>query len=332
MAGNHSPYGTISRGDSSRRRRKRRDDTIRTILAVVLVCVLVLLIGFLGVNALKGNESTNKDNETNSGEEINQDGTQDSNEGETPEATEEQTPEQTEEPTEPENVPVTVAKEHIVWLDAGHGGHDLGGAIWVKDENGNYLDWNGNIVPEASDDGAYKVREKEQTLQLTLLVQAALEERGVTVLMTRTDDTFTDTKERPALANQSDAECFISLHRNFMKGNQQYNGIEVWGVNWEDYNSKPEKAKDQQLAEFIIAELNEEDINGISEVLRNNHTGTFEQGGDDYAVLWRSNMPALILEMGYMSNDSDNEKFEANIESYAIAIADGIVQWLITQE
>lgn len=316
---------------SYNRRKQERMEDIRLVLTVLLICVMVLVVGLLGVSVLNKGKNNQSGNESSSGEqhiEGNQttgasDEVSSSSDGE----------ESTDQPTESETEdPNKLEKEHVVWLDAGHGGHDLGGAVWVKDANGNYLDWNGNICPEASDNGAFKVREKEQNLQLTLLIQAALEEKGVTVLMTRTDDTFVETKERPALANETEAECFISLHRNFIKGNQDYNGIEIWAVNWEDYNSKPEKAKDQQLAELIRDELNEEDITQIRGIMRNNYTGTLAEGGDDYAVLWRSKMPALILEMGYMSNDLDNQKYEDNIESYAQAIADGIVKWLKTQE
>lgn len=317
-----------SSGGNSRRRRQERMEDIRLVLTVLAICTVILVVGLLGASIIYKNRQ-NQGNDQTTGEQMvegdttgedpnNQPSGEDSSNA-SDHTTEEETPEETD----------VLTKEHVVWLDAGHGGHDLGGAVWVKDENGNYLDWNGNICPEASDNGAFRVREKEQNLQLTLLIQEALEEYGVTVLMTRTDDTFTETKQRPALANESDAECFISLHRNFMKGNQNYNGIEVWGVNWEDYNSKPEKAKDQQLAEMIIAELLEEDITKISDVMRNNYTGV---NGDDYSVLWRSNMPSLILEMGYMSNDTDNQKYEENMEEYAQAIADGIVSWLKTQE
>ena len=330
MAGKRNPYGSISTPSSERRKKRLRNEAIRTVLATLLICVLVVVIGFLGVNALKGMNQTDKGKETGSESTLPGDD-QTSAENEVPGTSEAETEATTEAPTEPttEEPSLTLTKEHVVWLDAGHGGDDLGGAVWVKDENGNYLDWNGNICGEAVDEGAYKVREKEQTLQLTLLIKTELENYGVTVLMTRTDDTKIPTKERPALANETNAECFISLHRNFMRNNQEYNGIEIWGVNKEDFNNKPEKAKDQQLGEFIIEELMQEDINGISDIMRNNYTGP---NGDDYSVLWRSNMPALILEMGYMSNDSDNEKYETNLEAYAAAIADGIVRWLQTQE
>ena len=43
-------------------------------------------------------------------------------------------------------------------------------------------------------------------------------------------------------------------------------------------------------------------------------------------------VPVTIVEMGYMSNDSDNEKYKTYMEDYAIAISDGIVRWLQTQE
>lgn len=326
MAGN---YGSVSRS-SVRRKRRRRNDMIRTILSVVLVCVLLLVVGFLGVKALKNNNSDNETQGGNTTTEADAQGsdqtTGDSQGDSTEESTEQSTEESTEEVTTDSDAPVMVNGTHTVWVDAGHGGTDWGSAEWLRDENGNFLDTDGNICEEAASNGAWVVREKNDNLDLALALQEALIERGVTVIMTRTEDTFYDNKQRAADANETDAECFIALHRNYMLGNDQVKGFEIWGVNWEDYNSKPEKATDQQLAELIRDQLLEEEINEFNGIHRNSIWS------DDFSVLWRTNMPALILEMGYMSNTSDNELFRSNLDNYADAIADAIVTWLNSQE
>ena len=322
MAGNHNPYGTISRGDSSRRRRKRKDDTIRTILAVLLVCVLVLVIGFLGVNALKGNNSTGQNNET--GGEVIQNGTEGETQGEIPsgseQQTEEETPEQTQEPTEPEYVPETVTREHIVWIDAGHGGTDWGSAEWIRNEDGQIINADGNPTTEEAGDGLWDVREKHDTLELSLLIQQELEARGVTVIMTRTDDSTIHRFDRAAMVEESDAECFISIHRNYMLGDRNQCGIEAWLVNEVTRAQYPGKEKDVDIVGYIFGELEGigDKTNGILGYFRNTDPNEY------ISVLWRHSKPSVLLEMGYMSNDSDNEKYELYMQDYAVAIADGI--------
>ncbi len=319
MAGNH---GSASGRNSVRRRRRHRNEMIMNVLSIILIVALVFIILFFGIKIIKrdnpnyetqGDNSTTAENTVGSDESTTQ----------TEESQEPTTEESTEVTTEDADSPIMANGTHTVWVDAGHGGSDWGSAEWVRDENGNWLDTNGNVCPEASENGAWVVREKVNNLELALALQKALEKRGVTVLMTRTDDTrVLNKEERVPRVNESKAECFISLHRNYMMNNDKENGIEIWGVNWEDYNSKPEKAKDQQLAEMIRDQLCEEQINKFRGIFRN------VASWDDYSVLWRTNMPALILEMGFMSNASDNQLFRENIDNYANAIADGIVSWL----
>jgi len=319
MSGNNR---SSSGRNSVRRRRRNHSESIVDVLSIILIAVLVFIIVFFGIKIIKNDSNNNETQENNSTTAENTVGSDEftTQTDETPEQT---TEEPTEATTENADSPIMANGTHTVWIDAGHGGSDWGSAEWVRDENGNWLDTNGNICAEASENGAWVVREKTNNLELALALQKALEKRGVTVLMTRTDDSrVLNKEERVPRANESNAECFISLHRNYMMNNDQENGIEIWGVNKEDFNNNPEKAKDQQLAEMIRDQLCEEKINKFRGILRN------VAAWDDYSVLWRTKMPALILEMGFMSNASDNQLFKENIENYANAIADGIVSWL----
>ena len=86
-----------------------------------------------------------------------------------------------------------------VCIDAGHGGKDNG-----------------------SD---YKNRyEKDDTLALALAVQSYLQEKDVNVIMTRSDDTFLKLSERCDIANEAEADYYVSLHRNTGEGY----GVETW--------------------------------------------------------------------------------------------------------
>lgn len=330
MSRRRSPYGTISRGEA-RRRKKRRDDTIRVILGLVLGCVLILGLGFLGVKAMR--KTSGKGGTTPGGTQSQTEAGGESQENQTPEQTDAQTePPETEPETDP---PVMANQSHTVWLDAGHGGTDYGTSSWVFDEEGYILDKDGNRVLNAERDYNTNAvtREKDDTLLLTLAIQRELEARGVTVLMTRTDDVTIDRFTRCDMVNASDAECFVSIHRNFMEISGTYFradtsacGILACLVNEQTRAEVPGKEKDIDLYQFIMDQLAEEDTNGL--------LGYFREASKkvDLSVLFRTNIPAILLEMGYQSNASDNEKYFANIDAYAAAIADGIVEWLNTQD
>lgn len=95
-----------------------------------------------------------------------------------------------------------VPEQIIVCLDAGHGGTDAGAV------NGDRL-------------------EKNDNLRMALAVRDKLENAGserLTVLLTRTDDTFLELQQRVDLANENGATLFVSLHRNSGGGK----GVEVW--------------------------------------------------------------------------------------------------------
>ncbi len=87
-------------------------------------------------------------------------------------------------------------------LDAGHGGTDPG--------------------------AIYKERkEKDDNLALTLAVGKILEDNGVDVVYTRTEDVYQTPFEKARIANQSGADYFISFHRNSSPEDNQYQGVEV---------------------------------------------------------------------------------------------------------
>ena len=49
---------------------------------------------------------------------------------------------------------------------------------------------------------------------------------------------------------------------------------------------------------------------------------------DDYAVIRDTDMTSMIIEMGFMTSQDDLDYFNENIENYAKAISNGIVEWL----
>ena len=56
--------------------------------------------------------------------------------------------------------------------------------------------------------------------------------------------------------------------------------------------------------------------------------GTQGDSDDDYAVIRDTDMTSMIVEMGFMTNQDDLDYFNENLENYAKAISNGVVQWL----
>lgn len=182
-----------------------------------------------------------------------------------------------------------VPEQIIVCLDAGHGGTDAGAV------NGDRL-------------------EKNDNLRMALAVRDKLENAGserLTVLLTRADDAALELQQRVDLANENGATLFVSLHRNSGGGK----GVEVWT------SSLKEKAE-CRLAQYIMDALEQA---GVQKVRGVKH-GTAGNPAVSYTVVGRTEMPACLVELGFIDNDEDNALLDSHWDAYAQAIADGILK------
>lgn len=184
---------------------------------------------------------------------------------------------------------------YTVCVDAGHGGSDVG-AVGL--------------------DGSY---EKDDNLRLALKVADALKESGVTVIMTRSDDSDTQLDSRSKIANKAKADIFVSLHRNSTANPNTTKGIEIW-----IHSSGSERS--YAAADDILNNLEQV---GISDN-RGVRIGTQGDSDDDYAVIRDTDMTSMIIEMGFMTSQDDLDYFNENIDNYAKAISNGVVEWLNT--
>lgn len=159
-----------------------------------------------------------------------------------------------------------------------------------------------------SDPGAvYRGRqEKDDTLAVALKLGKILEENGIDVIYTRTTDVYQTPFEKAQIANRADADYFISIHRNSSENDNQYNGVETL-----IYDKSGVKLT---MAENILGALGEL---GFREI------GVKERPG--LVVLRRTKMPAVLVEVGFLNNDTDNEMFDRMEQEIAQAIADGIL-------
>lgn len=150
-------------------------------------------------------------------------------------------------------------------------------------------------------------KESSINLAVALKLGKVLENRGIQVLYTRTSDVSVDSAARFKVANDSDADYFISIHCNASDSNKAASGIETYYL---DGNAEEKKA-----AENIQAQL----IKSTSAVNRGAKPGK-------YAELKSTDAPGVKVYLGFMSTPSD-EKLLINDDfqnKCAAAIADGI--------
>ncbi len=181
-------------------------------------------------------------------------------------------------------------KNYVVCLDAGHGGTDIG----AEGTTGKY--------------------EKEDTLQLSLLIKEYLESAGVKVVMTRKSDKTVSLEDRRNIAEDCGADLLLSIHRNIYVGAEDINGIEAWIS-----NTRPENATN--ISKKILQCI-EDGVSGVKN--RGVKWGTMDNVNENYGVN-RVSMASLILEVGFMSSDHDNRLFERYLDEYAKGIAKGVL-------
>ncbi len=162
-----------------------------------------------------------------------------------------------------------------------------------------------------SDPGAvYNGRqEKDDVLRLALAVGSLLTQDGYNVVYTRTTDVYDSPTEKARIANNSGADYFVSFHRNSSPYANTYSGIETLVYN--DSGIKAELARNinEEVSSVGFADL------GVKE-------------RPNLAVLRRTQMPAVLIEAGFLNTDADNQTFDNNFDEIAKAIARGIERTL----
>ena len=175
-----------------------------------------------------------------------------------------------------------MAENRKVIIDAGHGGQEPGAVYEGR-------------------------QEKEDALQLAFDVGNALERRGISVSYTRVSDVYDSPYEKAAMANASDADIFLSIHRNAMPVPGTASGVE--NMVYED--SGTAGALGRNIGE-ALAEAGWTDL------------GVKERPG--LVVLRNTKIPAVLVEVGFINNEKDNEFLDANMAATADAIADGVLK------
>jgi len=220
---------------------------------------------------------------------------------------------------------VSLARIKKVVIDPGHGGVDPG-AI-----------------------GRTGLKEKDVNLDIAKRLRSLLIKEGVEVVMTRSTDTFVSLPSRVAITNRSKADLFISIHANANRV-RSVNGFEVYYVSTAVGDSKRATA----AARNIALNIDKGCFGGNSLSLRTtlwdmiytyNRAESIELGrsicsaiesdsnarvigvkGAKFYVLKGSCIPAVLVEVGFLSNTAEERKLRNGY--YRQEMAEGILQGL----
>ena len=189
-----------------------------------------------------------------------------------------------------------------IMIDAGHGGSDPG-AI-----NGSH-------------------KEKVYTLQIAKRLQTQLEKLGFRVIMTRTGDTYPTLQDRAALCKKYKPDLFISIHCNSSTnktpaGIETYRAVPVGGTETKGSKVKTEK---QSANEF---DANNSRLAFEIQKSLVAATGATDRGTRHQAIYVTGNAtcPAVLIEVGYLSNDAELKKIAS--PEYQNKIVSGILAGL----
>ena len=157
-----------------------------------------------------------------------------------------------------------------------------------------------------------KIQEKCITLDVTERVKAYLKQYGIQVVMTREKDETVSLKQRTRITKSARPDAFVSIHVNSSESSR-INGIETYWYTPGSFN----------LAKFVHTEM----LNNISA-----HNGGTRNAR--FYVIRNANVPAILVEMGYLSHTEERRKLltEERRDITAKAIAEGIFNYFKSLE
>jgi len=217
-------------------------------------------------------------------------------------------------------------KKHskAIVIDAGHGGKDSGAV------------------------GYNKYKEKDVILSISLKLKKILQLRGFKVYMTRDRDRFIDLKDRTHFANLKKADLFISIHANAL-AKRNHKGLETYYLSpAKSAKAKRAAAKENKASlinmskiskNTLLSFLNREKIFQSHKLALEIHSSVLNRlqkkyrGVEDDAVrpapfwvLVGAQMPAILLETGYLTNPMEAKRLKNPFyqKQIALGVADGV--------
>lgn len=212
---------------------------------------------------------------------------------------------------------------NTIVIDPGHGGKDPGAL------------------------GRGTLQEKSIVLSISEKLRKILTQKGYTVLMTRDTNRYISLKNRTTFAMQHKADLFLSIHANASE-NPKAKGIETYylSVTSTDKASEAIAAREnadsgysiqelETLLKGIIQESKSEDSKRLARHIQQaliQATGAPDRGVKHarFVVLIGTNVPAILIETGFVSNPTEGRKLTTSRyqQKIAAAIAQGIEKFL----
>ncbi|EJF7502390.1 N-acetylmuramoyl-L-alanine amidase [Campylobacter upsaliensis] len=216
----------------------------------------------------------------------------------------------------------------IIVLDAGHGGKDSGALSKNK-----------------------RLKEKDIVLSTTLKIGNELKKRGFKVYYTRTTDKFINLRDRTKIANDRKADLFLSIHANAAPNTSRAKsseGLETFFLSPARSERSKKAAEKENQGDFeemnyfskqsILNFLNREKIVASNKLAIDIQKGVLAKtrtrykvvdGGVREAPFWvlvGASMPAILLEIGYITHPSEGERIaNKNFQDLlSKGIADGV--------
>ena len=170
----------------------------------------------------------------------------------------------------------------------------------------------GHGGPDPGAIGIGGIRETDVVLEVSKIVKKLLSEKGVEVRLTRKNEVDLDLPQRVSFANNTDADIFVSIHANASRGKRRdINGLETFYFRgW----------KGRLLAKRIQ--------NQILRVSPGSPDRGVKQGR--FHVIKNTRMPAVLVEIGFLTGRLDARRLEKPVhrKKIAYAIAKGILEYL----
>ncbi|MEY2565424.1 MAG: N-acetylmuramoyl-L-alanine amidase [Verrucomicrobiota bacterium] len=179
-------------------------------------------------------------------------------------------------------------KVQTIVLDAGHGGYDKGALSSFGSE-------------------------KQYTLEVARLLRPLLQAKGFKVIMTRENDVFIPLEVRARIANATRDSIFVSLHFNATDANPAATGFEIFSLT---PRGAPSTSDDSLALHFVNMQagspVDAQSFELSTSVYHSmlGHLTEFDRGikRARFAVLRRTNIPAILVEGGFLTESGDSKR------------------------
>lgn len=191
---------------------------------------------------------------------------------------------------------------NLIVIDPGHGGSDPGAHGILNGK---------------------RIKEKDLNLSISLRLRERLVAQGYEVVMTRETDKAIDMVDRARMANNLNADIFVSIHHNSMPGNNSgVDGIET--IYYSPSSNYPPLINDKMHNDPKRIAESKKLANSVQSSLISSTGARYRRVfGGAYVVVRETTMPAIIPELGFLSNQAELRKVTTS--SYQESLIRGLV-------